>query len=67
MGRYRMRFNLAVLPGDGVGPEITEEAIRVLRAAGKKSGHDFDLRYGLIGGISIDKEGTALSSETLKM
>ncbi|HUV75338.1 MAG TPA: 3-isopropylmalate dehydrogenase [Dehalococcoidales bacterium] len=62
-----MRFNLAVLPGDGVGPEITEEAIRVLRAAGKKSGHDFDLRYGLIGGISIDKEGTALSSETLKM
>ena len=62
-----MRFNLAVLPGDGVGPEITEEAIRVLQAAGKKSGHDFDLRYGLIGGISIDKEGTALSPEMLKM
>ena len=62
-----MRFNLAVLPGDGVGPEITEEAIRVLRAAGDRFGHNFDLQYGLIGGAAIDETGVALPQDTLKM
>ncbi len=62
-----MQFSMAVLPGDGVGPEITSEAIRVLQAAGKMFGHDFNLHYGLIGGVAIDEQGTALSPETLKM
>ena len=62
-----MQFSVAVLPGDGVGPEITSEAIRVLQAAGKRFGHDFNLHYGLIGGVAIDEQGTALSPETLKM
>jgi len=62
-----MKFNLVILPGDGVGPEITDEAIKVLQAVGKKFGHSFDLRYGLIGGIAIDERGTSLPSETLKM
>jgi 3-isopropylmalate dehydrogenase len=62
-----MQFNLAVLPGDGVGPEVTNEAIRVLQAVGKRFGHNFNLRYGLIGGVAIDEQGTALSPETLKM
>jgi len=62
-----MQFKLAVLPGDGVGPEITTEAIKVLQAVGKRFGHNFDLRYGLIGGVAIDKQGTALSPETLKI
>ncbi len=62
-----MQFKLAVLPGDGVGPEITTEAIRVLQAVGKRFGHNFDLHYGLIGGVAIDEQGTALSLETLKM
>ena len=62
-----MRFNLAVLPGDGVGPEVTKEAVRVLQAIGGRFGHDFDLRYGLIGGIAIDECGVALTKETLKM
>ncbi len=62
-----MQFSMAVLPGDGVGPEITSEAIRVLQAAGKRFEHDFNLHYGLIGGVAIDEQGTALSPETLKM
>ena len=62
-----MQFNLVVLPGDGVGPEVTTEAIKVLQAIGKRFGHDFNLQYRLIGGVAIDEEGTALSPDTLKM
>lgn len=62
-----MRFDLAVLPGDGVGPEITDEAIKILQTIGQKFGHDFSLRYGLVGGVAIDQEGTALSQKTLKL
>ncbi len=62
-----MQFNLAVLPGDGIGPEVVSEGIKVLQAAGSRFGHNFNLHYGLIGGVAIDQEGTALSSDTLKM
>jgi len=62
-----LKFNLAVLPGDGVGPEVTAEAVKVLQVAGKRFGHSFDLRYGLIGGAAIDEHGVSLSTETLKM
>ena len=62
-----MQFSLAVLPGDGVGPEVIDEAIKVLRAVGAMYGHDFKLEYGLVGGVAIDKEGTSLSTQTLKM
>ena len=61
-----MQFNLMVLPGDGIGPEIIAEAAKVLQAVGKKFGHDFDLHYGLIGGVAIDESGEALSSDTIK-
>jgi len=62
-----VQFNPAVLPGDGVGPEVTAEAIKVLKAVGKRFGHSFHLHYGLVGGVAIDQEGTALSETTLKM
>ncbi len=62
-----MQFNLAVLPGDGVGPEVTNEAVKVLQAIAKRFGHDFNLHYGLVGGVAIDQSGTALSPDTLKM
>jgi 3-isopropylmalate dehydrogenase len=62
-----MQFELAVLPGDGVGPEVTNEAVKVLEAIGNRSGHRFKLHYGLVGGVAIDKEGTALSEDTLKV
>jgi 3-isopropylmalate dehydrogenase len=62
-----LQFNLTVLPGDGVGPEVTNEALKVLQAVGKRFGHDFNLHYGLVGGVAIDQLGTALSPDTLKM
>ncbi len=62
-----MQFNVAVLRGDGIGPEITDEAIKVLQAVGDKYSHNFNLHDGLIGGVAIDEEGTALSPDTLKM
>ncbi len=62
-----MQFKLAVLPGDGVGPEVTAEAIKVLKAIGKRFNHGFELDYGLVGGVAIDQTGTALPQETLKL
>jgi len=62
-----VQFNLAVLPGDGIGPEVAAEGIKVLQATGKRFGHNFNLYYGLVGGVAIDETGVALSQETLKM
>ncbi len=60
-----MHFKIVVLPGDGVGPEVVAEGVRVLEAVGKKYNHGFDLAYDDIGGIAIDKHGTALRKETV--
>jgi 3-isopropylmalate dehydrogenase len=62
-----MQFNLAVLPGDGVGPEVIGEAIKVLQVVGQRFGHDFRLHYGLVGGVAIEETGEALPQDTLKM
>jgi 3-isopropylmalate dehydrogenase len=56
---------VAVLPGDGIGPEVIAEGVRVLRAVGQRFGHRFELREGLIGGCALDARGTPLPSETL--
>jgi len=60
-------FNLTVLPGDGIGPEVTNEGIKVLKAVGEKFGHNFNLKYDLIGGIAIDETGEALTKDCLKL
>ncbi|HAS04828.1 MAG TPA: 3-isopropylmalate dehydrogenase [Dehalococcoidia bacterium] len=60
-----MKFNVVVLPGDGIGPEIIDESVKVMNAVGKKFGHEFNCDYALIGGIAIEEEGTALSQETI--
>ena len=62
-----MRFNLAVLPGDGIGPEVIAEGIKVLQAINKRFGHEFNLNYGMVGGAAIDKTGEALPPDTLKV
>ncbi|MDD5081877.1 MAG: 3-isopropylmalate dehydrogenase [Dehalococcoidales bacterium] len=62
-----MKFNLAVLPGDGIGPEVAAEGVKVLQAVGNKFKHTFNLHYRLIGGVAIDSEGTALSADTIKV
>ncbi|MDQ3950279.1 MAG: 3-isopropylmalate dehydrogenase, partial [Gemmatimonadota bacterium] len=58
---------VAVLPGDGIGPEVVAEGARVLRAVAETWGHEFELREGLIGGCAIDAFGTALPEETLRL
>jgi len=62
-----VKFKIAVLSGDGIGPEVVAEALKVLKAVGKKSGYSFELNSGLIGGIAIDKTGSALPEETMKI
>jgi 3-isopropylmalate dehydrogenase len=62
-----LKFNVAALLGDGVGPEVATEAIRVLEAVGSKFGHSFKFHHGLVGGAAIDAQGVALTEETLKM
>lgn len=54
-----------VLPGDGIGPEITAEAVKVLKALTQSHGLSLELQEGLVGGASIDALGTPLSDETL--
>ena len=49
-----MNYKIAVIPGDGIGPEVTAEAVKALDAAGKKFGHEFDYTYLLAGGAAID-------------
>ncbi|MFH1381456.1 MAG: 3-isopropylmalate dehydrogenase [Chloroflexota bacterium] len=62
-----MKYNVAVLPGDGIGPDVANEGVKVLQAIGTKFGHEFNMTYGLIGGVAIDKTGEALTKETLEM
>jgi 3-isopropylmalate dehydrogenase len=61
-----VQFDLAVLPGDGIGPEVTAEAVKVLEAISEKFDHSFNLHYGLVGGVAIDETGTALPEDVLK-
>ena len=58
-------FNIAVLPGDYIGPEITGEARRVLEAAGKRFGHEFRFTEALAGGAAYDAYGEHLPQSTL--
>ncbi|MDP2681293.1 MAG: 3-isopropylmalate dehydrogenase [Deltaproteobacteria bacterium] len=60
-------YRIAVLPGDGIGPEIVGEAVRVLRVIGKRHKICFELEEALVGGASIDKYGVPLTHETLKL
>jgi 3-isopropylmalate dehydrogenase len=62
-----VKFNIVVMPGDGVGPEVTAQAVKVLQAVGKKYGHAFNLNQRLVGGAAIDAEGAAVSEETLRL
>ncbi|KKQ23952.1 MAG: 3-isopropylmalate dehydrogenase [Candidatus Roizmanbacteria bacterium GW2011_GWC2_37_13] len=59
-----MKKNIAVLPGDGVGPEVTMEAVKVLEKIAEKFNHKFIFKEGLIGAIAIDKTGTPYPDET---
>ena len=61
-----MQYNIALLRGDGIGPEIVDSAVEVLNAVGKKFGHTFTFTPYLIGGCAIDACGQPLPEETVK-
>ena len=58
-------FNVTVIPGDGIGPEIVAEAVKVLDAAGKKYGYKLNYTKILMGGCSIDEYGVPLTDEAV--
>ena len=60
-----MNFNITLLPGDGIGPEVVGEAVRVLEVIASKHDHTFNFQERLMGGCSIDKYGSSLTDETL--
>lgn len=62
-----MRKSIAILPGDGIGPEVCEAAARVLTEIGRLYGHDFELKQGQIGGAALDAYGLPLPEETVSL
>ena len=62
-----MNLNVLVLPGDGIGEEVTHQAVRVLRRVADKFHHHLELAEGLLGGIAIHQTGSPLPEETLRL
>lgn len=58
---------IALLPGDGIGPEVINEAKKVLHCIEKKYGHSFQCTFGYVGGAGIDNSGKALPDDTLAL
>jgi 3-isopropylmalate dehydrogenase len=59
-----MKATIAILPGDGIGSEVTREAVKTLDAVAQKFGHEFDLPEGLIGGAGLDAENDPFPQST---
>mgnify|MGYP003321522119 CR=1 FL=1 len=62
-----MEKNIALLRGDGIGPEVTAEAVKVLDTVAAKFGHTFSYDPVLIGGCSIDRHGVPITEEALSV
>jgi len=62
-----MRALIAVLGGDGIGPEVVAQGVRVLQAVAARGGHRFELQEALLGGVAMDKTGSPLPVETLSL
>jgi 3-isopropylmalate dehydrogenase len=60
-------YSIVVLPGDGIGPEVVEQAVRVLQSVGSKFGHTFNLTHALVGVAAIEAEGEAISDATMAL
>ncbi|MFQ8603127.1 MAG: isocitrate/isopropylmalate family dehydrogenase, partial [Anaerovoracaceae bacterium] len=61
-----MNYRLAVIPGDGIGPEVIEQTLKVLDKIGEKYGHKFEYTKVLAGGCAIDEAGQCLPQETIE-
>lgn len=62
-----MDFNIALLAGDGIGPEIVEQAVKVLKALGKKYNHSFKFTEAIVGATAIDQVGDPFPEETFQL
>ena len=62
-----MNLTIAILAGDGIGPEVTGEAVKILKAVADLGGHTFDFPAGLIGGVAITATGTPLPHATIDL
>jgi 3-isopropylmalate dehydrogenase len=62
-----MHLNILILPGDGIGAEVTREAVKVLEQIARKFHHQLNLTEGLLGGVAIHKTGTPLPQETIDL
>jgi 3-isopropylmalate dehydrogenase len=60
-------LTIALLPGDGIGPEVVAEGVRVLRSVAERWDHPIELQEGLIGGCALDTRGTPLPAETIDL
>jgi 3-isopropylmalate dehydrogenase len=60
-----VKASIVLLPGDGIGPEVVAEAVRVLEVVARQHGRTFEFAERLVGGCSIDRHGVALTDETL--
>src|SRR5438477_110488 len=58
---------IAVLPGDGIGPEVTAEAVKVLRTVGRHAGASLEFEHALVGGCAIDATGSPLPTASLEL
>ena len=59
-----MKSVITILAGDGIGPEVTNEAVKILKVIEKEFGHSFSLNNALFGGIAIDETGSPYPQET---
>ena len=62
-----MEYKIAVIPGDGIGPEVIDESVRVLKKIGEKFNHNFIFNYALLGGAAIDETGECLPKDTIEI
>src|SRR5712692_3664023 len=60
-------YSITVLPGDGIGPEVIGQAVRVLQSVGTRYGHTFNLQHALVGIAAIAAEGDAISDATMQL
>jgi len=62
-----MKKRIVVLPGDGIGPEVTAEAVKLCQRLGSYAGFDFEIKEGLIGGASLDQTGLPVTEDVIEM
>ena len=62
-----MKLKIAVLPGDGIGPEISKEGVLTLKSIASRYGHDFSFEYGVVGAAAIDETGDPFPEKTYKL